>query len=81
MRPTPQPNARHLARILSLIGHGEAYALLTSATILNFVQGTGARVGMAMQVMEEAKHFIVLRKMLQTLGVAAPLDPVVHTSL
>lgn len=55
--------------LMSLIGQGEAYALFTSSKLVSVVQGTGARMGMAMQVMEEAKHFIVLREMLKTLGV------------
>lgn len=52
-----------LARLLSIILHGEAYALFTSASLLPVVRGTGAKLGMAMQVMEEAKHFIVMREL------------------
>lgn len=55
--------------LMSLIGQGEAYALFTSSKLVSVVEGTGARMGMAMQVMEEAKHFIVLREMLKTLGI------------
>ncbi|RMF18632.1 MAG: ferritin-like domain-containing protein [Candidatus Dadabacteria bacterium] len=55
--------------LMSLIGHGEAYALLTSSRLISVVDGTGARLGMAMQVMEEAKHFMVLRAMLKFLGI------------
>jgi len=67
-----------LGRILSVIGHGEAYALYTSSTLVSEVKGTGPRLGMAMQVMEEAKHFIVMREMLQTLEIAAGITPTVH---
>lgn len=55
--------------LMSLIGQGEAYALFTSSKLVSVVNGTGARMGMAMQVMEEAKHFLVLRAMLKTLGI------------
>ncbi|MEW6774999.1 MAG: hypothetical protein AB1405_01775 [Bdellovibrionota bacterium] len=59
--------------IMSLICHGEAYALYTSASLLPIVKGTGAKLGMAMQVMEEAKHFYTLRAMLNTLDHLRPL--------
>ncbi len=63
---------RALWRIISLIVHGEAYALYTSASLLPVVEGTGAKLGMAMQVMEEAKHFLVLRAMVTTVGELHP---------
>jgi len=59
--------------IMSLMCHGEAYALYTSSTLLPVVTGTGARMGMSLQVMEEAKHFIVLRELLRQLGIMKPL--------
>ncbi|MFN8160751.1 MAG: ferritin-like domain-containing protein [Solirubrobacterales bacterium] len=62
-----------IGRIMSLIGHGEAYALYTSASLVSVVEGTGAKLGMAMQALEEAKHFIVLRAMLKTLGIDHPV--------
>ena len=62
-----------VSMIMSLLGHGEAYALYTSATLLPVVKGTGAKMGMAMQVMEEAKHFMVLREMLRTIDDIRPL--------
>ena len=63
--------------ILSLIAHGEAYALHVSSTLLPFVKGTGSKLGLSMQVMEEAKHYIVLRALVNTLaGETKPL----HTS-
>lgn len=54
-----------LARLLSIILHGEAYALFTSASLLPVVKGTGPKLAMAMQVMEEAKHFIVMRELVK----------------
>ena len=57
-----------ILKIVSLLSHGEAYALYTSSTLLPLVRGTGSKLGMAMQVMEEAKHFAVLRAMLRNLG-------------
>ncbi|MBI2062017.1 MAG: hypothetical protein HYT87_20070 [Nitrospirae bacterium] len=62
-----------VCKLMSLIAHGEAYALYTSSTLLPVVTGTGSKMGMAMQVMEEAKHFIVLRAMVRTLGHSVPL--------
>jgi hypothetical protein len=53
---------RALARILSVILHGEAYALWVSSSLISGVRGTGSRMALAMQVMEEAKHFLVLRE-------------------
>lgn len=58
-----------IVAILAAIGHGEAYAWLVSASLLNEVQSTGARAALTMQVLEEAKHFVVLRELLQVFGV------------
>lgn len=54
--------------ILSLITHGEAYALYISSTLLSFVKGTGSKLALSMQVMEEAKHYMVLRALVRTLA-------------
>jgi len=61
-----------LVTILSKIGHGEAYAWLVSASMLNEVKSTGARAAVTMQVMEEAKHFVVLRELIQAFDVEIP---------
>lgn len=61
-----------LVAILSAIGHGEAYAWLVSASMLNEVKSTGARAAVTMQVVEEAKHFVVLRELIQAFGVEVP---------
>ena len=61
-----------IVAILSAIGHGEAYAWLVSASMLNEVQSTGARAAVTMQVMEEAKHFVVLRELVQAFDVPVP---------
>ena len=58
--------------MLSAIGHGEAYAWLVSAELLGEVKSTGARAALTMQVMEEAKHFVVLRELLQAFDVPIP---------
>jgi hypothetical protein len=69
-----RPDERYaLLRIMDLIVHGEAYALYTSATLLPVVRGTGAKAAMAMQVMEEAKHYVVLRALCEALGGVRPL--------
>lgn len=58
-----------VVNILSTIGHGEAYAWLVSAELLSEVKSTGARAALTMQVLEEAKHFVVLRELLQAFDV------------
>ncbi len=61
-----------IVNVLAAIGHGEAYAWLVSAELLNEVQSTGARSALTMQVMEEAKHFVVLRELLMAFDVPVP---------
>jgi hypothetical protein len=61
-----------IVSILSAIGHGEAYAWLVSASMLQEVKSTGARAAVTMQVMEEAKHFVVLRELIQAFDVEVP---------
>jgi hypothetical protein len=61
-----------IVNILSLIGHGEAYAWLVSTEILNEVKSTGARAALTMQVLEEAKHFVVLRELIGAFDLPIP---------
>ncbi len=61
-----------IVNVLSMIGHGEAYAWLVSAEILNEVKSTGARAALTMQVLEEAKHFVVLRELIQAFDMPIP---------
>lgn len=61
-----------LVSLLSAIGHGEAYAWLTSAELLSDVKSTGARAALSMQVMEEAKHFLVLRALVRAFQLPIP---------
>lgn len=61
-----------IVNVLSLIGHGEAYAWLVSAELLNEVHSTGGRAALTMQVMEEAKHFVVLRELIHAFDVPVP---------
>jgi hypothetical protein len=63
---------RAIVAILSKIGHGEAYAWLVSASMMNEVKSTGARAAVTMQIMEEAKHFVVLRELVQAFDVPVP---------
>ncbi len=58
-----------IVNILAAIGHGEAYAWLVSAELLNEVESTGGRTALTMQVLEEAKHFVVLRELLMAFDV------------
>ena len=61
-----------IVAILAAIGHGEAYAWMVSATLLGEVKSTGARAALTMQVLEEAKHFVVLRELVEAFGVPVP---------
>jgi hypothetical protein len=61
-----------LVALLSAIGHGEAYAWLVSAELLAAVKSTGARAALSMQVMEEAKHFLVLRQLVRAFELPIP---------
>ena len=61
-----------IVNVLALIGHGEAYAWLVSAELLNEVKSTGARSALTMQVLEEAKHFVVLRQLIQAFDMPVP---------
>ncbi|MDF1565930.1 MAG: hypothetical protein P1V51_23040 [Deltaproteobacteria bacterium] len=61
-----------IVNILTPIGHGEAYAWLVSAELLGSVKSTGARAALTMQVLEEAKHFVVLRELIQAFDVPVP---------
>lgn len=54
--------------ILSLIVHGEAYALYVSASLVPFALGTTSKLNLSMQVLEEAKHYVVLRALSTTLA-------------
>jgi len=55
--------------LLAAIGHGEAYAWLVSAEVLKDVRSTGAKAAVTMQVLEEAKHFVVLRELIEAFEV------------
>ncbi len=61
-----------LVNILSAIGHGEAYAWLVSSETLRDVRSTGAKAAVTMQVLEEAKHFVVMRELIQAFDVDVP---------
>lgn len=61
-----------LVAVLAAIGHGEAYAWLVSAELLGQVRSTGGKAAFTMQVLEEAKHFVVMRELVQAFGVPVP---------
>ena len=65
-----------LVNILSLIGHGEAYAWMVSAELLGQCKSTGGRAAITMQVLEEAKHFVVLREIIQAFDCPIPRLPI-----
>lgn len=65
-----------IVNILSLIGHGEAYAWLVSNEVLRDVKSTGGKAALTMQVLEEAKHFVVLRELIHAFDAEIPRLPV-----
>ena len=71
-REYTQREKEAMVAILTAIGHGEAYAWMVSADLLGMVKSTGARAALTMQVFEEAKHFVVLRELIQAFDVPIP---------
>jgi len=59
-----QEQKQAIINILAIIGHGEAYAWMVSAEVLTDCKSTGGRAALTMQVLEEAKHFVVLRELM-----------------
>lgn len=72
---TPEQK-RAIVNILSIIGHGEAYAWLVSNEVLRDVKSTGAKAALTMQVLEEAKHFVVLRELVHAFDIDVPRMPI-----
>ncbi len=70
-----QEQKEAIVTILSIIGHGEAYAWLVSNEVLRDVKSTGAKAALTMQVLEEAKHFVVLRELIRAFDVEIPRMP------
>ena len=58
-----QEQKQAIVNVLSIIVHGEAYAWMVSAEVLVDIKSTGGRAALTMQVLEEAKHFLVLREL------------------
>jgi len=67
---------RAIVGVLSAIGHGEAYAWLVSASLLSEVKSTGAKAALTMQILEEAKHFVVMRELMLAFDVPVPRQSV-----
>jgi rubrerythrin len=76
-RPLEVPAAkrRPLARVLSIIYYGERAALEVSAQLLTMVDDEQAKFALAAQVIEEAKHVSVFRRVLRKLDEIHPVDP------
>jgi rubrerythrin len=71
----PRHQRRPLARILSIIYYGERAALEVSAQLLGMVDDEQAKFVLAAQVIEEAKHVSVFRRVLGKLDEIHPVDP------
>jgi rubrerythrin len=71
----PAAMRRPLARILSIIYYGERAALEVSAQLIGMVDDEQAKFALAAQVIEEAKHVSVFRRVLTKLDEVHPADP------
>lgn len=71
----PQAMRRPLARVLSIIYYGERAALEVSAQLISMVRDEQAKFVLAAQVIEEAKHVSVFRRVLTKLDEIHPVDP------
>ncbi|MEZ6185126.1 MAG: hypothetical protein R3F62_08980 [Planctomycetota bacterium] len=61
-----------LVNVLSAVGHGEAYAWLVASEMVGSLKSTGAKAAATAQVLEEAKHFVVLRELVLAFGLPVP---------
>ena len=71
----PVHQRRSLARVLSIIYYGERAAMEVSAQLLTMVADEQAKFALAAQVIEEAKHVSVFRRVLTKLDEIHPVDP------
>jgi rubrerythrin len=71
----PPSQRRSLARVLSIIYYGERAAMEVSAQLLTMVADEQAKFALAAQVIEEAKHVSVFRRVLKKLDEIHPVDP------
>ena len=71
----PRPMREPLARVLSIIYYGERAALEVSAQLLTMVDDEQCKFALAAQVIEEAKHVSVFRRVLRKLDRIHPVDP------
>jgi rubrerythrin len=71
----PAHQRRSLARVLSIIYYGERAALEVSAQLLTMVDDEQAKFALAAQVIEEAKHVSVFRRVLTQLDEIHRVDP------
>src|SRR5688500_16739128 len=71
----PHHQRRPLARVLSIIYYGERAAMEVSAQLLTMVKDEPAKYALAAQVIEEAKHVSVFRRVLTKLDEIHPVDP------
>lgn len=61
-----------LAKILSVLLHGEAAAFWVSASLIGKLKGTGTQAALSCQVLEETKHFLVLRELIKQIDKVYP---------
>jgi len=61
-----------LVSLLSAVGHGEAYAWLVASEMIGSLKSTGAKAAATAQVLEEAKHFVVLRELVLAFELPVP---------
>jgi rubrerythrin len=71
----PGPMRAPLARILSIVYYGERAALEVASQLISLVEDEQCKFALAAQVMEEAKHVSVFRRLLNKLDRIYPAHP------
>jgi len=75
-RPIELPPEQHrpLAKILSVVYYGERCALEVASQLIGMVEDEQAKLALSAQVMEEAKHVVVFRRLLDRLDEVHPVN-------
>lgn len=70
----PVPMRRPLAKILSVVYYGERCAMEVASQLLSMVDDEQAKFALSAQVVEEAKHITVFRRLLSKLDEIHPVN-------
>jgi len=61
-----------LVNLLTLIGHGEAYAWMMAGQLAQDIRSKGGRTALSRQALEEAKHFVMMREIIRAFECPVP---------